>query len=186
MGKRREIAKKVCAVARRAIESYFEKAEVGTLAKELLPPFLKERGGAFVCLKRNGQLRGCIGTVFPCRESLIEEIIQNAVSAATEDRRFQPLSKSELSAVAITVDILSKSETVTDLSTLNPKKFGVIVGWQRLRGVLLPDLEGVDTAEEQLSIARRKAGIPSGVPVTIRRFTVDRYQEDDEGEGGIE
>jgi AmmeMemoRadiSam system protein A len=124
-----------------------------------------------------GDLRGCIGTILPTQPSLDLEIISNAIAASTRDPRFPPMKASELDDVTLSVDVLSLPEPA-DPSALDPALWGVIVSRGALRGVLLPDLEGVDTVEQQLGIAARKAGIRKiDEAVTIERFRVDRYKE---------
>jgi AmmeMemoRadiSam system protein A len=134
-----------------------------------------EAAGAFVSLKKGGKLRGCIGTLQPVQPSLAREIMDNAVSAATKDPRFEPLTLEELEDVTISVDVLSAPEPVSGLEDLDPSRYGVIVksGWRK--GVLLPDLPGILTAEEQVGIARQKAGIGEGEDVELLRFEVKRY-----------
>ena len=138
----------------------------------------KERA-CFVSIKTSdGALRGCIGTILPTQSGLDLEIIANAVAASTRDPRFPPMTPQELKNVTFSVDVLSLPEPVSDRGELDPSIWGVIVSQGFRRGVLLPDLEGVDTIEEQLAIAAQKAGI--GRPdsgVTIERFRVDRYKE---------
>jgi AmmeMemoRadiSam system protein A len=132
----------------------------------------------FVSIKKsNGDLRGCIGTIAPVHPRLDAEIMANAVSSATRDPRFDPIEARELDGLVFSVDVLSEPEPVRDISELDPKKWGVIVSSGYKRGVLLPDLEGVDTVESQLDIAARKAGIRSPDGAAIERFTVDRYSE---------
>jgi AmmeMemoRadiSam system protein A len=133
----------------------------------------------FVSIKTlHGDLRGCIGTILPTQPSLDLEIISNAVAASTRDPRFPPMKASELGDVTLSVDVLSLPEPISDRSALDPAVWGVIVSRGVLRGVLLPDLEGVDTVEQQLGIAARKAGIRRiDDAVTIERFRVDRYKE---------
>jgi hypothetical protein len=134
------------------------------------------RAGVFVSLKKHGQLRGCIGTFMPTTPSVYQEFARNAVAAATEDPRFSPVTADELEEIRYSVDVLSEPEPVTDISELDPRKYGVIVSKGHLRGLLLPDLEGVDTVREQLKITRMKAGInPDDEDVKIFRFTVKRY-----------
>jgi MEMO1 family protein len=142
-----------------------------------LPPGLQNSAGAFVCLKENGQLRGCIGTIEPCECNLAAEIINNAISSATRDPRFDPVTEAELEDLQYTVDVLTEPEPVCSLNELDPKRYGVIVESGCKRGVLLPDLEGVDTVEDQVSIAARKAGIYDGEPVNLYRFEVVRHGE---------
>ena len=107
--------------------------------------------------------------------TLAAEIIANAVSAGFNDPRFAPLRREELEQLVISVDVLSPLERISDPGALDPKKYGVLVRSGHRSGLLLPDLEGVDTVEEQLRIARRKAGIAPGEPVELYRFTVTRY-----------
>jgi AmmeMemoRadiSam system protein A len=169
-----------CDLARMVIGTFFTEGEErarkeGALLSDL--PEMTERYGCFVSLKKKGVLRGCIGTILPRKPSLAEEIAENALAAAFEDPRFPPLEKKELDEVSISVDILSSPEAVSDLSLLDPKKFGVIVEKSVSRGVLLPDLEGVDTVEAQLSIAARKAGIGDWRTASVRRFSVKRIRE---------
>ncbi len=162
-------------LAKRAIETYVREGRVIS-PPEPLPEKMKSRAGVFVSLKKHGQLRGCIGTFLPTTENLAIEIIKNAISAATQDPRFHPVQEDELEEITYSVDVLSEPEKVHDISELDPKKYGVIVTKGVLKGLLLPDLEGVDTVEEQLRIAKLKAGIPSyDQDVEIYRFSVQRY-----------
>jgi AmmeMemoRadiSam system protein A len=141
-----------------------------------LAPEMSERAGVFVCLKKQGQLRGCIGTFEPTRPNVAQETIRNAISSATEDWRFpEPVQEWELADLEYTVDVLSPPERVTSPSELDPKRYGVIVQAGRKRGLLLPDLEGVDTAQQQIDICRHKAGIGMGEPIELYRFEVKRY-----------
>ena len=137
-----------------------------------------KRRACFVSIKtRSGALRGCIGTLAPLQRSLDREIIANAVSAATRDPRFPPMTREELPGVLFSVDVLSEPEPVTDLADLDPREWGVIISKGGRCGVLLPDLEGVDTVEEQLAIAARKAGIAELRGASVERFRVDRFKE---------
>ena len=111
----------------------------------------------------------------PTQENIAQEIIKNAISAAVDDPRFSPVNASELEDLTISVDVLSPPEEISDISELDPKKYGVIVSSGYKKGLLLPDLEGVDTAEEQVDIARRKAGIYPDEKVKLYRFEVKRY-----------
>lgn len=139
-------------------------------------PEMKEQAGVFVSLKIDGQLRGCIGTFAPTAENVAKEIIQNAISAATQDPRFPPVEPFELDEIVYSVDLLSAPEQVKGMDELDAKKYGVIVLSGGRRGLLLPDLEGVDTVEEQLDIACRKAGISKSEEIDIYRFEVKRYK----------
>ena len=135
------------------------------------------RAGVFVCLKKGGDLRGCIGTIEPAARNIAEEIRSNAISAATRDFRFPPVGREEISKLSYSVDVLEEPEDIPDMSHLDPKAYGVIVrGAGGRSGLLLPDLEGVNTAEDQVRIAMMKAGIPPGEPVRLQRFRVTRYE----------
>jgi AmmeMemoRadiSam system protein A len=125
-----------------------------------------------------GELRGCIGTIEPARESLAEELIANAINAATRDPRFEEVSADELAELRYSVDVLGAAEPTT-FEDLDPKIYGVIVEDEpgNLRGLLLPDIPGVETSRQQVDIAARKAGIPPGNPVKLSRFRVERYRE---------
>ena len=145
---------------------------------ELWSGLLMERRACFVSIKaRSGALRGCIGTLAPSQRSLDREIIANAVSASTRDPRFPPMTREELPGVLFSVDVLSEPEPVTDLADLDPGEWGVIVSKDGRRGIPLPDLEGVDTVEEQLAIAARKAGITDLRGTSVERFRVNRFKE---------
>lgn len=162
-------------LARKTIAEFVGRG-VRVVPPEELPPDMNFRAGVFVSLKKHGQLRGCIGTFMPTTPSVYQEIARNAVAAATEDPRFSPVTADELQEIRYSVDVLSEPEPVTDISELDPRKYGVIVSKGHLRGLLLPDLEGVDTVREQLKITMMKAGInPDDEDVEISRFTVKRY-----------
>jgi AmmeMemoRadiSam system protein A/AmmeMemoRadiSam system protein B len=133
--------------------------------------------GVFTSLKKFGELRGCIGTVFPTTNSIAEEIIRNAIEAGMNDPRFEEVSESELLDIDFSVDVLTEPETASR-EELDPRRYGVIVRSGRKSGLLLPDLEGVDTVEEQLSISLRKAGISPSESYTIEKFEVIRHNED--------
>lgn len=143
-------------------------------------PQLMQQAGAFVSLHKGGELRGCIGTIQPARPNLAEEIIDNAISAATRDPRFPPVEASELSELEISVDVLTMPIPIESIADQDPKKHGLIVQSKRSvwkRGLLLPDLETIDTAEKQLHYTRvLKAGIiDPDEPVEMFRFEVERY-----------
>jgi AmmeMemoRadiSam system protein A len=142
---------------------------------EELKEISKQRAAAFVSLKKGGQLRGCIGTILPLHDNLMEEIRENAISAGTRDPRFPAVRPEELEQLEYSVDVLSKPEPATR-EELDPSRYGVIVSRGHKRGVLLPDLEGVDTVEEQLEIALQKADISRNQGYGIERFEVIRYK----------
>lgn len=160
-------------LARRTIETYVREGRV--IEPDDLPgDEYPERAGVFVSLHRNDMLRGCIGTIAPTRPTLAEEVVGNAIEAAIGDPRFRPLEASELADLDVKVDVLQPPESCT-LADLDPAKYGVIVSKSGRRGLLLPDLEGVDDIEQQVAIAMSKAGIPAGSACDVERFKVDRY-----------
>lgn len=164
-------------IARQTIEAFIKKGYRLPVAEADAPEALLEtRAGAFVSLHKFGDLRGCIGTIAATTGSLVEEIIQNAISAATGDPRFEPVTASELPHLVINVDVLNPPEPIEDKAALDPKRYGVIVERGMRRGLLLPDLEGVDTVDQQLNIACRKAGIDPEEYFRMERFTVTRYE----------
>jgi AmmeMemoRadiSam system protein A/AmmeMemoRadiSam system protein B len=168
----------ITALARRAVESFVREGR----AIETPPashPLLEERAACFVSIKTDeGDLRGCIGTIEPAKKILAEEIIANAVSSATRDPRFAPVAPSELAHLRYSVDVLSPPEPA-EFEELDPKIYGVIVEDESgtRRGLLLPNLQGVETARQQVDIAARKAGIPPGSPLKLSRFRVERFGE---------
>lgn len=162
-------------LALKAAEAYITKGELIEIPSDVPEELLSEQAGAFICFKKHGQLRGCIGTIEPVQDNLALEIIKNTISAATEDPRFLPVQADELSQLECCVDVLMPAEPVSNLSELDAKKYGVIVESGSRRGLLLPDLEGVDTPEQQIDIARHKASIRSNEKVKLYRFEVKRY-----------
>ena len=136
---------------------------------------LKIRAGAFVSVHECGMLRGCIGTIGPTMDNLAQEIVQNAISAVSKDPRFEPVTEDELSSLEINVDVLKEPEPISSMKELDVKKYGVIVESGYKRGLLLPDLEGVDSVEEQVLIARRKGGIGDSEKYSLYRFEVERH-----------
>lgn len=164
-------------LARRAVERY---VEVGLLVDPPadLPSALRERSGAFVTLRERGQLRGCIGTLAPTHPDLAREIIACAVAAARHDPRFPAVRLDELPRLSYEVDVVRFLQAVEGPHALDPKLYGVLVEAEDRRGVLLPDIRGVDTVEQQLAIARRKAGLALDVPAQLYRFEVRRFVED--------
>jgi AmmeMemoRadiSam system protein A/AmmeMemoRadiSam system protein B len=171
-------AEQLLALARGAIETFVREGRVIEKPSELAP-MLKERAACFVSIKTmDGELRGCIGTIEPAEDTLAEELIVNAVSSATRDPRFPPVRIEELSHLRYSVDVLSTPEP-TQFEELDPKIYGVIVEDEsgRRRGLLLPDLQGVQTADRQVEIASRKAGINPGEPLKFSRFRVERFRE---------
>jgi len=164
-------------LARRSVEHYLSHGRIMTTPTDLSPD-LKREAGAFVTIKEDDQLRGCIGTVLPTRSSLAEEIIHNAVKAATRDPRFLPVSCGELFELRFSVDVLGAPEEVTSLEDLDPAQYGVIVSRGTRRGLLLPNLEGIHTVRRQLETACHKANLsPDDPGLVIERFKVTRYTE---------
>lgn len=161
-------------LAKETVESYIREGKIPQ-PKELTPE-MEKQAGVFVSIHKQGELRGCIGTFEPTKANVAEEIMTNAISSATRDPRFPPIAASELADLEYSVDILTKPEPVKDVSQLNPKKYGLIVESGFRRGLLLPDLEGVDTVERQIEICRLKAGIPFDEPVSLYRFEVKRFK----------
>lgn len=167
------------ALARQVVETLVTKGEIID-TPETLSDLLSQRAGCFVSIKTlAGELRGCIGTVEPSKDTLAEEIILNAISAATHDPRFAPVRKDELPGLKYSVDVLSQPEPVKR-EDLNPEIYGVIVEDKSgvRRGLLLPNLKGIDTADQQLDIASRKAGIRVGEEIKLWRFRANRYSEE--------
>lgn len=163
------------ALARKAVEEYVSSRRVAD-ASEAPEELTGGRAGAFVCLKIDGDLRGCIGTIEPVTDNLAKEIVRNAISSATQDPRFMPVGPGELSRLTYSVDVLGEPEAIDDIGELDPGVYGVIVTSGGRSGLLLPDLEGVDTAEDQVRIASMKAGIRPGEPVALQRFKVTRHK----------
>lgn len=166
------------ALARRAVETF---TQTGEVVDPFISPsgLLGARAPCFVCLKmRDGELRGCIGTIEPAKDTLAQEIVANAISAATSDPRFDPVNESELADLMYSVDVLLPAEPA-EMEELDPSVYGVIVEdeSETRRGLLLPDIPGVETAQQQVDIAKRKAGISPETPVKLSRFKVERYRE---------
>lgn len=161
-------------LAKKSIEKFIREGKTVQLP-DPLPPEMADKAGVFVCIKKHGELRGCIGTFMPAEACVGSETITNAISSATKDPRFPSVRKEELDDLDYSVDVLSCPEKIDNVSELDPKKYGVIVSSGYRRGLLLPDLEGVDTVEEQLRIAKMKAGIFPDEKVEIYRFEVKRY-----------
>ncbi|AIN94106.1 AmmeMemoRadiSam system protein A [Treponema putidum] len=134
------------------------------------------KAGVFVCLKKKGELRGCIGTILPTKGRISEEIIKNAVSAALNDPRFPSVELSEMNEIVCSVDILSKPEEISSIADLDVKRFGVIVSFGHRTGLLLPNLEGIDSAGMQVAIALQKGGISPEEPYRMYRFEVIRHE----------
>jgi len=198
-------------LAKQAVENYIKEEKIISPPTDLPEEFFKRKAGAFVTIEKNGDLRGCIGTYLPTKINIVEEIIHNAIAAATEDYRFGSIQKEELPHLSYTVYILGYPEPIKDIKELDPKKFGVIVKTGPFTypsdsdeekreqplfdlpnkeessafdsaipyktGLLLPDLDEVDTIEQQISIVCQKGGIdPQKEKIFIYRFTVEKHQ----------
>jgi len=163
-------------LARKSLEYYIRTGKIMPVSSDLPKEMLERKAGVFVSIKKNGELRGCIGTVFPTKPNIALEIIHNAISAGCHDPRFFPVEEDELDELIYSVDILTEPVPVKDLSELDPKRYGVIVRKGGRSGLLLPDLEGIETAEEQIRIALRKAGINENENYTIEKFEVVRHR----------
>jgi AmmeMemoRadiSam system protein A len=166
-------------LARRAVETFVLKRKV--VEPELCDAssLLSQRSACFVCIKTEGrELRGCVGTVEPEHDSLAEEVVDNAIKAATRDPRFRPVSAEELSLLRYSVDVLGALEPTT-LEDLDPSVFGVVVTNDSgtRRGLLLPNIDGIRTADQQVGVAARKAGIAPRETVKLFRFRTRRFQE---------
>jgi AmmeMemoRadiSam system protein A len=160
-------------LARKAVEKYVRYGKVFKPRK--LTAEMKSKAGVFVSIKKHGELRGCIGTFMPTMDSVAEEVVANAIGSATQDPRFVPVGVAELNDLEYSVDVLTRPEPVQSVDQLDPKKYGIIVESGFRRGLLLPDLERVDTVEEQIIICRAKAGISTGEPIKLYRFQVKRF-----------
>ena len=163
-------------LARQTIEAYVGERRQISIPKDLPEEMYESRAGVFVSLKEEGRLRGCIGTITPIQKNIAEEIIANAISASTKDPRFHPVQPDELDKLVYSVDVLGTPEAITSPDELDVKRYGVIITKGRKRGLLLPNLDGVDTVEDQITIAKQKAGISTyDDDVQLERFEVVRH-----------
>ena len=180
-------------LAKAAVENFTKENKVISPAPDISEEFLKQKAGVFVTIENAGSLRGCIGTYLPSQENICKEVIQNAIAAAAEDYRFESIKKEELPFLSYAIYILGEPELVKDISELNPKKYGIIVKSQgfsstdvifnpapspyQKTGILLPNLEKIDTAEQQIDIACQKGGIDQILEnIIIYRFEAKKYQ----------
>jgi AmmeMemoRadiSam system protein A len=167
------------ALARLAVETYVTEHRIVEPASVAVAPLLSQRSACFVCIKTaDGKLRGCVGTIEPERISLLAEVVFNAIKAATRDPRFRPVSKRELGRLRYSIDVLGRLEP-TRMENLDPAIFGVVVvdGSGKKRGLLLPNIEGIAKAEEQVYVASRKAGIGPHESLQLYRFRTRRFTE---------
>jgi len=161
-------------LAKRTVETFAKEGKIPE--PEELTPEMKQKTGVFVSIHKFGQLRGCIGTFEPTQDNVAEETMTNAISSATRDPRFPPVTPDELGDLSYNVDVLTTPEPIDSKDQLDPKKYGVIVEAGIRKGLLLPDLEGVDTVDYQIEICCQKAGIASDEPINLYRFEVRRYK----------
>ena len=165
-------------LAKETVEMFVRDKETPRPLK--LTPEMEEKAGVFVSIHKHGQLRGCIGTFEPTQTNVAQEIIRNAVASATRDYRFSPdpgpVSEGELPELTYKVDILTSPVPVREESDLDPRKYGVLVVYGNKKGILLPDLPGVDSVDQQIEIARSKAGISLEEPAKLFRFEVRRFE----------
>ncbi len=163
-------------LARLSLETFVKTGKSAELPDTLPEEMLNRQAGVFVSLKKHGHLRGCIGTIGPVTQNIAQEILRNAVSAGTEDPRFPPVTRSELPELVYSVDVLSAPEPIQSIDELDVKRYGVIVTSGHRRGLLLPNLETVDTPQQQVEIALQKAGIRLNQPYSMERFEVVRHK----------
>jgi len=165
-------------LAKSAVEAFIKDGKIISPPLDLPREYLEQKAGAFVSLHIDKELRGCIGTYMPTKENVAFEVIANAISAATDDPRFEPLTKNDLAELSYEVYILEKPEPVKSLDELDPKKFGVIVTGTRSHrsGLLLPGLKGINTVEQQLGCVTQKAGIdPAEEKLVIQKFHAEKF-----------
>lgn len=163
-------------LARNTIEKYIINDEINTIPETASDYITNNKAGVFVSIHKFGELRGCIGTFSPTRESIAEEIIRNAIAASTEDPRFNRITEDELKYLEINVDVLNEPVKIESIDELDIKKYGIIVYSGYKRGLLLPDIEGVDTVEKQIDIAMRKGNITKDEEIEIEKFEVVRHR----------
>ncbi len=165
-------------LAKNATETYVKEGKIISAPFSVPKEFLERKAGVFVSIHNNGRLRGCIGTYTAAKDSVADEVVSNAIAAATEDNRFDPLSAAELPDLAYEVYVLGEPKPVRDMSELDPKIYGVIVRSRDASkcGLLLPDLDGVDRVEDQIFIAAQKGGIDlKRETVAIYKFSAEKY-----------
>jgi len=161
-------------LARHSVETYVRTGKKAEMPLGLPHIMFTKKAGVFVTLKKDGMLRGCIGTFLPAQENVAHEILENAISACSRDPRFARVTKQELSKIVYSVDVLGEVTPAT-VRELDPKKYGIIVSKGRKRGLLLPNLDGVGTVDEQIDICMDKAGIASRENISLQKFEVVRH-----------
>ena len=166
-------------LAKKAVETYIGKGEIVEIPNNLSKEMIDKKAGVFVTIKKSGDLRGCIGTYLPTKENIAEEIIQSAITAATEDYRFGPIQKEELPYLTYSVYVLEKPELVEDIKELDPKKYGIIIktlNHPLKSALLLPNLDGINTAEQQILVTCQKGGInPAKEKTVIHKFKAEEH-----------
>lgn len=166
-------------LAREVVETFVNTGQAANPPETGLDAFRGQQAGVFVTLKtRDGQLRGCIGTIAPVTPNVLIETVQNAVSASSRDPRFKPVQPQELKDLKYEVSVLHPPEQIFTTEALDPRKYGVIVASRGRRGLLLPDLEGINTVDEQVRHAMYKGGIFPTETIELYRFQVDKYEEE--------
>jgi len=163
-------------LARKSLEHYVKTHQRFRRPSDLPDELTGQRSGVFVSLKKEGRLRGCIGTISPTTDCIADEIIRNALCAGTEDPRFDPVQEEELPWLVYSVDVLGAPEPISSMEELDIVRYGVIVSKDDRQGLLLPNLEGIDTPAHQVSIALQKAGISSDDHYHMERFEVVRHK----------
>ncbi len=173
----RESEDEYVSLARQSLEEFVKNDKALLPPENMAPVFYDSKAGVFVSIHLNNKLRGCMGSILPIQKNLASEIISNSISSGIRDPRFLPVTLRELDKLVYEVDILSTPEPIADASSLDVKKYGVIVEKGEKRGLLLPDLEGVDSVAEQIKIAKIKADIDiEDNDVILKRFTVERHK----------
>ncbi len=167
-------------LVKKIVEAYIKEEKIIKAEDNLIKEFSEKKAGVFITIEKNKNLRGCIGTYLPTKNNIIEEIIQNAISAATEDYRFGPIQEDELPFLSYTVSILEKPELIKNRKELNPKEYGIIIktlNYPPKSALLLPDLEGIDTIEKQISITCQKGNIDQlKEEIIIYKFRIKKYE----------
>ena len=176
VAKQRETEDPYVKLARRSIEEYIRTGKEIEIPENLPREMYRQKAGVFVSIKEEDRLRGCMGTIRPAKSCIAGEILSNAITAAIRDPRFTPIETAELDKLIIHVDVLGEAEAIDSLKELDVKRYGVIVTRGHRRGLLLPNLEGIDTIEDQIAIAKEKAGIRKEEQVQLERFEVVRHK----------
>ena len=169
--------KNLADLARKAVETYITTKEMINVHEMSLKEERAQKSGVFVTINSKNNLRGCVGTIRAYHENIIEETIQNSISAAVRDKRFAPISKEEFQSLSYAVNIIDEPEVVTDMEEMDPLKYGLIVSNGYRQGILLPNIEGIRTIEEQLGNAMIKADIIQGEPVWLYKFSTKEITE---------